>query len=664
MKKSNILVSALLLAFATTGAFAQQITGSSSFSSATGGARILSTQGATAANPAIGFQSSVSTTTTAENDGGGGNGIFRPAANEMAFSTASTERMRITSGGAIGIGVLAPTAKFHTFGTVRFESLPISTTNTRILSTDANGNISTQLASSFFPSSISWLLGGNSGTNPLIDFLGTNDANPLNFRTSGTQRAIITAGGEMGIGTITPSAQLEVTSVPTILMETAIKGFGKSTGIYGEATDQTVGQTAASIIAGNKDAIGVFGKAIYIRDSGNGTTIGVAGSATATTPWNNLGTYGEAKNANGYNTGIFGVAGEFPVPSSTPGIYNTGVGGRVYENNTAQWNRAIYGAAPVLPKHFAGYFEGKVAIVDGTQANNFVLTSDATGLASWTDPTSIVSSSAWSLTGNAGINPASNFLGTTDAKPLIFKTSATEVARITAAGLTGFGTTNPLHKLQVHDGALMLSGNVAGFGGPQLLFTDDATTHPNGKWAIEYIKPIPGIPGTPGTRPSMGGLNFWKPFNSSNPPGLAYNYTLFLKDDGKVGMGVTDEHGDANFCAAALPNGYRLYVNGGILTTKVKVANYCSGAWADYVFAKDYKLKSLSEVEAFIKVNKHLPNIPSGDQIEKEGLDLAEMQAKQMEKIEELTLYMIEMKKEIDSLKKQNEVLKIQAPKN
>lgn len=501
----------------------------------------------------------------------------------------------------------------------------------------------------------SWLTGGNTALS--CDFIGTLNPESFKIKTDNIERARILASGEMGIGTTTPTAQLEVTSVPT-LGSTAIKGFGKSTGIYGEATDQTVGQTEASIIAGNKDAIGVFGKATYVTDSGNGTTIGVAGSATAITPYNNLGVYGEAKNANGYNTGVVGVAGEFPVPSSTPGIYNSGVHGRVYENNTAQWNRAFYGIAPILPKHYAGYFEGKVAIVDGTEGTNKILTSDAAGLASWTDPATLPSLGLgdWHTTGNTGVL-ATDYIGTGagETNPFVLKTNATEVARITSAGLTGFGTTNPIHKLQVHDGALMLSGNVAGFGGPQLLFTDDATTHPNGKWAIEYIKPIAGS--GPGTRPSMGGLNFWKPWNAANPAGLAYNYTLFLKDDGKVGMGVTDEHGDANFCATALPNGYRLYVNGGILTTKVKVANYCSGAWADYVFAKDYKLKSLSEVETFIKANKHLPNIPSGDEIEKEGLDLGDMQAKQMEKIEELTLYMIEMKKEIDSLKKQNESL-------
>lgn len=212
-------------------------------------------------------------------------------------------------------------------------------------------------------------------------------------------------------------------------------------------------------------------------------------------------------------------------------------------------------------------------------------------------------------------------------------------------GNVGIGTTTPSHKLQVEKGALMLVGPVAGFGGPQLLFTDDLSTHPNGRWAIEYLTADP-------TRPSMGGLNFWEPFPNA---GTAGNYTLFLKDDGKVGMGVTDDNTDSKFCASAFAGNYRLYVNGGILTDKVKVAVYCSAQWADYVFDKDYKLKPLNEVEDFVKANKHLPGVPSAEElVQKGGIDVNEMFAKQMEKIEELTLYVISLQKEIKQLKKEN----------
>lgn len=96
---------------------------------------------------------------------------------------------------------------------------------------------------------------------------------------------------------------------------------------------------------------------------------------------------------------------------------------------------------------------------------------------------------------------------------------------------------------------------------------------------------------------------------------------------------------------------YRLYVQDGIMTEKLKVALRNSADWADYVFAPDYKLTPLDEVEKYIKINKHLPNVPSADQMAANGIDLASTSAKLMEKIEELTLYVIELKKEINQLK-------------
>jgi len=116
-----------------------------------------------------------------------------------------------------------------------------------------------------------------------------------------------------------------------------------------------------------------------------------------------------------------------------------------------------------------------------------------------------------------------------------------------------------------------------------------------------------------------------------------------------IGTGITSLNG-----------GYKLYVSsGGILTEKIKAALKTSAHWQDCVFEDDYKLLSLSEVECFVKSNKHLPNIPSGQElVEQGGIDMVEMFSKQMGKIEELTLYMIQMQKQIDELKRQNEKLK------
>ena len=100
------------------------------------------------------------------------------------------------------------------------------------------------------------------------------------------------------------------------------------------------------------------------------------------------------------------------------------------------------------------------------------------------------------------------------------------------------------------------------------------------------------------------------------------------------------------------PGNYSLYVEKGILTEMVRVALKNSAQWADYVFHKDYKLKSLKEVEDFIQENNHLPNVPSSEEIVKDGgIDVSSMMVKQMEKIEELTLYIIKQQKEIDEMK-------------
>jgi hypothetical protein len=111
---------------------------------------------------------------------------------------------------------------------------------------------------------------------------------------------------------------------------------------------------------------------------------------------------------------------------------------------------------------------------------------------------------------------------------------------------------------------------------------------------------------------------------------------------GNVGIGTNDPS-------------HKLAVNG---TIKAKEVIVETTGWSDYVFADDYKLAPLSEVEAHIKANKHLPGIPSAAQVAENGVNLGDVQAALLAKIEEITLHQIAQQKELASLKAENAALK------
>lgn len=113
----------------------------------------------------------------------------------------------------------------------------------------------------------------------------------------------------------------------------------------------------------------------------------------------------------------------------------------------------------------------------------------------------------------------------------------------------------------------------------------------------------------------------------------------FVTFNGNVGIGTSlfDDNGDL----------YKLSVDGKIRATAVKVYT----GWADYVFEADYVLPTLEEVELYIQEHGHLRDIPSAEEVEASGIELGEMNKLLLQKIEELTLYTIELKKEVQELK-------------
>ena len=139
-------------------------------------------------------------------------------------------------------------------------------------------------------------------------------------------------------------------------------------------------------------------------------------------------------------------------------------------------------------------------------------------------------------------------------------------------------------------------------------------------------------------------------------------YKLHIQNDGDVilrnrlavGQGGNNTYSSSHALDVSGTSRFtqKMIVEDDIESKKVKVTA-TPGSVPDYVFQPNYKLQTLNELEAFIKANSHLPNIPNAKEIEANGQNLGEMQLKLLEKIEELTLYLIEENKENSNLKKQ-----------
>lgn len=128
----------------------------------------------------------------------------------------------------------------------------------------------------------------------------------------------------------------------------------------------------------------------------------------------------------------------------------------------------------------------------------------------------------------------------------------------------------------------------------------------------------------------------------TNSAGEAFSVNYL---NGSVGIGTT-----------MVPANYKFAVAGDMIAERVVVK--LTGNWPDYVFSPSYKRSTLLEVEEYINKNQHLPNIPSAKEVAENGIDVGKMNAKLLEKMEEMTLYMIEQQKEIKALREEVEQIK------
>jgi hypothetical protein len=116
----------------------------------------------------------------------------------------------------------------------------------------------------------------------------------------------------------------------------------------------------------------------------------------------------------------------------------------------------------------------------------------------------------------------------------------------------------------------------------------------------------------------------------TNNGGSSFTEKLRITGTGNVGIGTTN------------PASFKLAVEGKIGAREVVVT---TATWSDFVFKKNYKLKPLDEVENYIKTNKHLEGIPTEKEVKAKGVAMGDMQARLLQKVEELTLYTVELNK-------------------
>lgn len=196
-------------------------------------------------------------------------------------------------------------------------------------------------------------------------------------------------------------------------------------------------------------------------------------------------------------------------------------------------------------------------------------------------------------------------------------------------GYVGFNTNKPKQKIHVVDNNIMISRTSAkapGVTNGALMFGDETNNNClYGAWAIEYVD----------SENEGYGLNFFKPWATCNTnPG---NYKLFLADNGNIGIGTNAPQA-------------KLTVDGNICAKEVRVSLSGSPCWPDYVFANDYDLMKISDLKKYIQANSHLPGIPSAAEVEGYGVELGATTELLLQKIEEMTLYIIQLEERIQQL--------------
>jgi hypothetical protein len=593
---------------------------------------------------------------------GGSSGINGIQINPNSTGKTTDLRfMEVATNGTNYIGFRAPTS----ISANKVWVLPgADGTNGQVLSTNGSGTLS-------------WITpagGGGVGTNT-THYIPKWDGAALVTGTLKDTLNRITNGNYSIKGRLTMYRNTGILSSDG---ESAVQGIGNSSvsgttfsrGYLGAtALNELVDQEFFAPFSSTLDHAGVLGFANNSVTTDGAGVVGlsqVAGLSYGLYGISNgsgavkYGSYGKAAASGGpfgINTGSYG--------EGTGAVANFGVWGHVNASNTDALNSyAIYGSTSGSNGSvYAGYFAGDVIVTDeftvedsmhvfdamtvGTanrpNAYEFAVTGGYDGY--FDDKLSVQTTTASASLNVKGTNETILMEGSTPYMKLV--DGVNQPAFIQASGndlrlgtLSGNNSGKLIFRFNgVNKNAMDVNGKL-GLG----------TTTPSSLLHLKGSNELLRIEGTDAYIGFYSGSTqkafIWrtgdnlKLASNSGSVILGNNVTgdhVFILSDGRVGIGTSTPK-----------SGYKLSVEGKVACRELKVE---TAAWPDYVFSEEFQLMPLSEVENFITKNNHLPGIPSAAAVVGEGLDVGAMQVKMMEKIEELTLYVIDLQKQNDALK-------------